>query len=66
MYCVTIFVLLQDDDVFIHFLADVDRQVPRLQRGARVAECASGAALVKKMVKNNKDINRMATIRDGM
>jgi hypothetical protein len=57
--------VLQEDKKLMHFLADVDRALPRLQRAARVAEVTTEAALVRRMVKNLKDPVRMATVKDG-
>lgn len=47
------------------FLSDADRSVPRLQRASRLLQDQTQSQLVKKMVKNLKDVCRMATIHDG-
>jgi hypothetical protein len=57
--------VLQDDEKYMHFLSDADRCIPRLQRAARTAEPTTEAALVKRMVKNLKDVCRMATVENG-
>jgi hypothetical protein len=49
----------------MHFLADVDRSIPRMQRAARSQQTLSVNDTVRKHVKNLKDPCRMATIDDG-
>lgn len=53
----------QHDLEFMHFLSDVNRSVPRLQKGTRTS--GKGVDKPGYLVKNLKDVWKMITVKSG-